>query len=225
MQQLLLNLGVIKTPSLNSFVTGKNEELMQLLHQFATRKSEDHFVYIWGENAVGKTYLLQSLASYPLARYISATANQNAFVHDMSTTLYLIDDCDKLDEEKQVLAFNLFNHIKTHKHFLASTGQAAPSHLSIRDDLKSRLSWGLIYRVHHLTDDEKIAALTHHANNCGMKLGTGVLNYLINHYPRDMHSLLLILNALDKYSLETKRAITLPLLLDLLQNSKISKNE
>jgi len=225
MQQLLLNLSVSKTPSLNSFVTGKNEALMQILHQFAACKSEDRFAYIWGESAVGKTHLLQALASYPSARYIPATANQNAFAHDMNTALYLIDDCDKLDEEKQILAFNLFNHIRTHQHFLVSAGSAAPSHLLIRDDLKSRMSWGLVYQVHPLTDAEKIAALTHHASSRGMKLGAGVLDYLMHHYPRDMHALSLVLDALDKYSLATKRAATLPLLLDLLQKSEALRNE
>jgi DnaA family protein len=44
-----------------------------------------------------------------------------------------------------------------------------------------------------------------------------VLPYLITHFHRDMRSLSAMLDALDHYSLETKRPITLPLLRELLQ--------
>jgi DnaA family protein len=50
-----------------------------------------------------------------------------------------------------------------------------------------------------------------------MSLSPGVLPYLITHYRRDMRSLSAMLDALDQYSLETKRPITLPLLRSLLQ--------
>jgi DnaA family protein len=82
--------------------------------------------------------------------------------------------------------------------------------------LRTRLGWGLIYQVHELTDDEKIAALSQRALARGLTLSSGVLPYLITHFRRDMRSLSATLDALDRYSLETKRAITLPLLRDLL---------
>jgi len=72
-------------------------------------------------------------------------------------------------------------------------------------------------RVNELTDDEKIAALSQRALARGLTLSSGVLPYLITHFRRDMRSLSATLDALDRYSLETKkRAITLPLLRDLL---------
>lgn len=217
MQQLVLNLDTSKAPSLNTFVAGKNEELIQLLRQFALRASEERFAYLWGERAVGKTHLLQALALFPATRYIPVSANQDAFTYDPQITLYLLDGCDNLIPERQISAFNLFNEIRANKGFLVSSGSTAPAQLSVRDDLKSRMSWGLIYRIHSLTDEEKMNALSQHAQERGLKLGTGILNYLMTHYQRDMRSLSLILDALDHYSLETKRAITLPLLLELLQ--------
>ena len=68
-----------------------------------------------------------------------------------------------------------------------------------------------------MSDEEKIAALTHAANARGLTLSPGVLPYLITHFARDMRSLSAMLDALDQYSLETKRPITLPLLRELLQ--------
>jgi DnaA family protein len=43
-----------------------------------------------------------------------------------------------------------------------------------------------------------------------------VLPYLLSHFKRDMRSLSTMLDALDQYSLETQRPVTLPLLRDLL---------
>ncbi len=40
--------------------------------------------------------------------------------------------------------------------------------------------------------------------------------YLLTHYRRDMPSLMALLDALDRFSLEQKRAVTLPLLRTLL---------
>ena len=50
-----------------------------------------------------------------------------------------------------------------------------------------------------------------------MLLSPGVLPYLLTHFRRDMPSLSAMLDALDHYSLETQRPITMPLLRELLQ--------
>lgn len=217
MQQMLLNISTQTPPTLDTFVPGNNVELMHVLRQFGLRSAHEHFAYIWGESAVGKTHLLQALALNTAARYIDAGANADAFVFDEAITLYLLDDCDKLSPELQIAAFNLFNQTRESGGYLVTAGSTLPASLPVRDDLRSRMSWGLVYRVHGLTDDEKMAALENMAKERGLLLSQGVIPYLITHYRRDMHSLSVILDALDRYSLETQRAITLPLLLSLLQ--------
>lgn len=221
MQQLLLDISMQKKPSLETFMTGKNEELLQFLHHFALRHSQEHFIYLWGENAVGKTHLLKALAQYPNTRYICPASEETDFLYNPDISLYLLDDCDKLSSEKQVFAFNLFNQVRENQAFLVAAGAVSPSSLPIREDLRSRMSWGLAYRVHGLSnDEEKIKVLENVVRERGFHLAQDVLPYLITHYPRDMHSLIIILNALDRYSLQTKRAITLPLLREMMQNTK-----
>ena len=80
----------------------------------------------------------------------------------------------------------------------------------------ARMGWGLVYQIHGLSDDEKIAALTQAAEARGLTLSASVLPYLLSHFKRDMRSLSTMLDALDQYSLETQRPVTLPLLRDLL---------
>lgn len=220
MRQLLLDLPAEKPQTLDNFVVGQNEELAQLLQIFshpASATLNQRFVYLWGEPGAGKTHLLQSLAARPAARYVAANAQPDAFAHAPEVTLYLLDDCDRLSPEAQIAAFNLFNQVRENGAALIAAGAVAPAVLAVREDLRTRLGWGLIYQVHGLTDDEKIAALTQAAHVRGLALSPGVLPYLITHFRRDMRSLSTMLDALDQYSLETQRPITLPLLRSLLQ--------
>jgi DnaA family protein len=216
MKQLLLDLGAEQAHSLETFEVGQNAELAHLMHQFAKRAAREHFAYLWGESAAGKTHLLQALAATPGSRYIGADAPEAAFVYAPEVSLYLLDDCNLLTPAAQIDAFALFNQIREHGAFMVSTGPVPPAVLPVREDLRTRMGWGLIYQIHGLSDEEKIAALTHAAEARGLTLSASVLPYLLSHFKRDMRSLSTMLDALDQYSLETQRPVTLPLLRDLL---------
>ena len=223
MRQLLLDLSAQQPPTFDTFVTGQNAELLQRLQNIAAAHAQptlnDRFIYLWGETGAGKTHLLHSLAQKVTtgSRLISADADDGAFDYDPAIQCYLLDDCEQLPPASQIAAFALFNQIRELGGYLVSAGAQPPAQLQVREDLRTRLGWGLIYQVHGLTDDEKIAALTQSAQARGMTVSPGILSYLLTHYRRDMPSLSRMLDALDRYSLETKRPITLPLLRDLLQ--------
>lgn len=219
MKQLVLDLGADQAQSLDTFEVGQNAELAHLMHQFASRTAREHFAYLWGETAAGKTHLLHALAATPGSRYIGAGAPDSAFTYAPDVSLYLLDDCDGLSPETQIDAFALFNQIREHGAFMVSTGLVPPMLLPVREDLRTRMGWGLVYQIHGLSDDEKIAALTHAADARGLTLSASVLPYLLSHFRRDMRSLSTMLDALDQYSLETQRPVTLPLLRDLLQQA------
>ncbi|MGZ8289410.1 MAG: DnaA regulatory inactivator Hda [Telluria sp.] len=220
MKQLVLDLGADQAQSLDTFEVGQNAELAHLMHQFAERTSREHFAYLWGEAAAGKTHLLQALAATPGSRYIAHDAPSAHFVYSADTSLYLLDDCNLLSGRAQIDAFALFNQIREHGAYMVSTGPVPPAVLHVREDLRTRMGWGLIYQIHGLSDDEKIAALTHAAESRGLTLSASVLPYLLSHFKRDMRSLSTMLDALDQYSLETQRPVTLPLLRDLLLQSE-----
>ena len=227
MKQLVLDLGADPVLSLESFEVGHNAEAAALLAQFAARSSREHFAYLWGEGGVGKSHLLKALAATegapgpdgaPLrARYISPFSIESEFVYSPEVDLYLLDDCEKLSPLAQIDAFALFNEIRANHAYMVCSGAVAPAVLPVREDLRTRMGWGLIYQIHGLTDDEKVAALSAAATARGLTLSPGVLPYLLSHFRRDMRSLSSMLDSLDQYSLETQRPITLPLLREWLQ--------
>lgn len=208
----------------DTFVVGQNQESVQFLRRLvkpstiSSTAPGDRFVYLWGESGVGKTHILQALVMEGKGKLIRV-ADQVATAFEFSSGVsgYLIDDCDQLSANDQIAAFALFNQIREHGGWLVTSGALPPAQLTVREDLRTRLGWGLIYQLHGLSDEEKIAALAQTAHARGLNLSSGVLPYLITHCKRDMRSLSAMLSTLDHYSLETQRPITLPLLRSLLQ--------
>jgi DnaA family protein len=225
MKQLVLDLGADPAHSLDTFQVGENAELAHLMHLFAERTSREHFAYLWGDSGAGKTHLLQALAATAGSRYIAFDAPDDQFAYAPDVSLYLLDDCDRLSGARQIDAFALFNQIREHGAYMVSTGPVPPAVLPVREDLRTRMGWGLVYQILGLSDDQKIAALTQAAEARGLTLSASVLPYLLSHFKRDMRSLSTMLDALDQYSLETQRPVTLPLLRDLLLQENQPQSE
>lgn len=223
MRQLLLEWGAARPQSLNNFVAGRNAELLALLTLIAGRRAntlDQRFVTIWGESGAGKSHLIHALAAGGDTLLLTPGHSSRDFRWSARTTLYLLDDCDKLAPHRQQAAFSLFNQVRESGGVLVTTTSQPPAQLTLREDLRTRLGWGLVYQVQGLSDDEKIDALAKSALARGLSLSPGVLPYLLTHFRRDMQSLSAMLDALDRYSLETQRPITMPLLRELLQLSE-----
>ena len=223
MKQLLLDWGAAPPQTLDNFVVGKNAELLELLTSLATQDSinvKPQMVTIWGHAGSGKSHVLQALHTATNALLLTPKHAVSEFAWSADQAIYLLDDCDQLSEEHQIAAFALFNQVREAGGSWIASANQAPAQLTLREDLRTRLGWGLIYELHGLSDEEKLDALSKSAESRGLSLSPGVLPYLLTHFRRDMPSLSAILDALDRYSLETQRPITLPLLRELLQSGE-----
>jgi DnaA family protein len=216
LKQLLLDFTQAPAPTFANFVPGGNTELSHVLEAAAGGRSTERIVYIWGGSGAGKTHLLKAFAAAcgdRKARYLSAGEyGPGAYAPVMA-----MDDVERLSEPQQVALFNAFNEHAF--SFLLVAASAPPGEVALRKDLATRLATGLTYRVIALTDEEKRAALAAHAKARGFALTEEVAAYLLTHGRRDMRSLIAALDALDRYSLETGRPITIPLLKSALQLS------
>lgn len=220
MKQLLLEISQDFVPTLDNFVPGRNIEVLQMLRDSAAGNQPERFIYLWGEPGSGKSHLLRAFADAASQRglksvYVACGAElpDNLASYDAVA----LDDVGQLDSEGQIALFNLYNRLRDGQGRLLASGPCAPVQLALRPDVVTRLGWGLVYQVHGLSDEEKAQALHAHALGRGFRLGAGVAEYLLRHWRRDLPSLLAALDALDRYSLETKRPITIPLLRDILQ--------
>ncbi|MES2355227.1 MAG: DnaA regulatory inactivator Hda [Pseudomonadota bacterium] len=211
MQQLLLDLITPSAPTLARFVTGRNVELMSVLQTLRAGQPHERFLYLWGDHGSGKSHLLQALTG-EWGTLVSASGSTRMSTSLAESPFLAIDDVDLLSEAGAIDLFNIYNGMREAGGILLVSGPCPPGQLTLRQDLVTRLAWGLVLQVHPLTDEEKIAALQSHAEERCFNLSREVGQYLLTHWRRDMDSLFAALDALDRYSLETKRPITLPLL-------------
>ena len=220
MRQRAFEFSVPAEPTLDLFITGRNRELVERLRALE-RPGGERCIYIWGAAGSGRTHLLKAtLARLQDTRvrtaYIAADARAGVSedLHDFDAIA--LDDVERLDATGQAALFGLYNALREAGKTLLVAGNVAPMQLPLRADVVTRLGWGLVYEVHVPSDAEKAEALAQHATVRGFRLAPEVREYLLNHVPRDMPTLLAMLHALDRYSLEAKRAITVPLLRELL---------
>jgi len=201
-RQLTLDLIKPAKPSLANFVVGRNAEVIAALS--AITRGKERFVYLWGEPGAGRSHLLQSLGVDSDQGEISA--------FDPRRHVYAVDDVDRCSESQQQQLFVLLNEIRADDAArFVGTGNAAPMHLNLRDDVRTRLAWGLVYQVQALSDAEKAQALSAHAASRGVTLPDDVIDYLLTHMPRDMRTLVAIVDALDNFAISTQKVMTVPL--------------
>jgi DnaA-homolog protein len=221
--QLLLDIAPDARPTLESFVPGRNAELLEVLRGLVAGTQREGFVYLWGGPASGRTHLLKAAADALRARYDSVHYLADESALEAARGLerlgcVAVDDVQRLGAAGQESLFHLYNRMREGgRAALLAAGDAAPGQLPLREDLVTRLAWGLVYQVHGLSDEEKAQALGRHAAARGFALPQEVSEYLLRHGRRELPWLISVVDALDRYSLEMQRPVTLPLLREIMQ--------
>ena len=215
MRQLILDLQPETPPRFDNFVAGGNGEALTGLAAWLAADNRETSLLLWGEPGAGKTHLLRSVDGHYHDAASDADLVDLAGV-EAGQDLHAVDNVESLSGAGQIALFNLFNRQRAAGGRLLTSAGAPPLQLKLREDLRTRLGSGLVYRLQPLHDDEMISALAAQAQARGLRLPREAFDYLLARAPRDMRSLCAVLAALDRYSLEHKRAITLPLLREVL---------
>lgn len=219
MSQLLLDLKPEQRPSLDNFVAGTNAELVGRLRALAEPDNFDT-IYLWGAEGSGRSHLLGAVALAAEGRRLTRLVDGRQAGADMNVPpggLLIVDDVDRLDADAQVSLFRAFNAARLVGHAVLLAGPVPPLQLDVREDLRTRIGQSLIYEVKPLTDEEKSAALARHALLRGMRVDASLVNYLLRHGRRDLPSLMAVLDALDRATLQQQRPATLPLLKEVME--------
>jgi DnaA family protein len=130
----------------------------------------------------------------------------------------LLDDVHLFNAMQQHAAFNWFVNAQTHQRAVLAAGLLPPADLALREDLRTRLAWGHVFQLHMLSEPERRAVLRQEADARGVFLGDEVMDFMLTRFSRDLGSLMALLGQLDGYALQTKRAITIPLIKSMLEN-------
>ena len=220
MNQLIFDFASHDYPGFDKFLGTENAELVYVLQH-----KHGQFIYVWGEEGAGKSHLLQAWVAQALdagrnALYIDAAATPLTEAA-LDAEYLAIDQIEKLNNEEQALLFAIFNRFRnSSKGFLLLSSEYTPQQLVIREDLRTRMAYCLVYEVKPLTDREKINALVSMAAARQVTIDPEIFEYLLNHWRRDMDSLMQMLDTLDNYAVMMGKRITLPLLRQLLKQQE-----
>ena len=217
MKQIPLAIGVEPARTFANFLPGANEAAVAHLLRLDAGAPP---VYLWGPAGSGKTHLLQATVARARAHGARAAwfsaGDARPWATDSDHEWLVFDDCDQLDEARQQAAFSLFVDAATRGAAILAAGRVPPVDLDVREDLRTRLAWGHVFALQPLSEPEVRAALRHEADRRGTFLSDEVMDYLLTRFARDLKHLMGELDRLDAFSLATKRAITVPLLKQML---------
>jgi DnaA family protein len=197
MRQLPLDLAQAAQPRLDNYVAGSNAEALDSVRALASGRLHEAIVYLWGGPGTGRTHLLRGAVG-------------------INPALVIADDVERLAADAQQVLFNAINAAREGGAPVLAAGNAPPGGLALREDLRSRLGWGLVYQLKPLSDAQKVTHLQNEAARRGLRLTEELAQYLLHHLPRDLASLNAVLDVLDRHALAAQRQVTLPLVRDAL---------
>ena len=210
--------------SFSSYYPGPNDTLLTLLDRERPDAPPlpDPFLFLYGPSGVGCSHLLQA-ACYQNDH----GGGRSSYIpmHDMvAYPPRVLDGLETLDlvciDNIEAIAghwlwesavFNLFNALRERGTRLLVAADCPPRQLPLQlPDLVSRMSWGLVFQVQALSDEEKLASLRLRARLRGLELTEDVARFVLTRGPRTMQGLFEVLARLDGASLRAKRRLSIP---------------
>ena len=233
--QLPLPVSLPVDETFNSFVSGTDTELVTLLQALALAvpdwrdagllqglaSSKLPMVTLLGSEGRGKSHLLYALCHEMADRdipHVYLNLNNardwpaNAFEGLETLPLVCLDNVHAIagNETLELALFDLINRVvESQQTVLVCSSRLGPSNPAfVLPDLRSRLSWGVTYQLHSLSDDERKRVVRNRATARGLKLSEQALQFLLHHSERDMPSLINLLDRLDTRSLQEQKKLS-----------------
>ena len=217
-QQMVFDLIDPVFPAFEEFIVHRNREVLQAL-----LADEESFMYLWGGAGSGKTHLLKAWVFHHEQQgravlYVDA-ARESLPEFAREASVVAVDHLDVLDPDGQIQLFSIYHSFKMgdHEGRLLMAGSVPPSALDLRDDVRSRVAWGLVLQVHPLSDQEKIDALVFYATRLQIMISREVFEFLLEHQSRDLKELTHWVDVLNRYSLTMHRPVSVPMARRLLR--------
>ncbi len=228
MKQIALDIGLATGPTLQSFFPGSNQAATEHLALWLGSKANASTrspvpIYLWGREGSGKTHLLKAVESRlreqgATVGWLDASVLEPA-PFDENWAAVLLDEVHLYTAVQQQAAFNWFVNAQTFQRGVLAAGTLPPADLKLRDDLRTRLGWGHVFQLQVLSEPERRAVLRQAADARGLFLGDEVMDFMLTRFSRDLGSLMELLDLIDGYALQTKRAITIPLIKSMMEES------
>ncbi|GAA3913171.1 DnaA regulatory inactivator Hda [Litoribacillus peritrichatus] len=231
--QLPLDIQLKQEANFDNFWVGENAPVFEAFKMLAggfhsPQEFQETNYFLWGGEGVGKTHLLQAVCNHvaalnidcayiPLAELMKYQPEVLQGLEQMR--LVCLDDihCILGRRDWQIAIFHLFNKLRDQGHTLVVSSDQSALHIPIElADLKSRLSWGLTFKLDPLSEQGAKDLLIDQSLKRGLEMTEEVADYIISRARRSAPELIETLDALDLASLSAKRKLTRPFVKEVL---------
>jgi len=214
-----------------NFFPGSNQEIIDHLQNCVAGTGE-RYIFLWAKAGQGKSHLLQACcreaqmqncSSFYFSFHPSELPDPAMLAGLDEIDIICFDNIEHIAGQQnwEQAFFHFYNQHREQGHKLILSADCPPGEIPIQlPDLKTRLNWGLTLKIQPLTDSDRIAALCFKADQMGFELSPQAGRFLLTHHDRDMASLWVLLDKLDRASLAAKRKLTVPFLKKILAENR-----
>ena len=202
-----------------NFYNGGNADVVSALRSLVSREGGAPF-WLWGAPATGKTHLL--LATVRAATdeglssaYLPAHAGfkPDALEALREIELLCIDDAEKIAGATQVeeAMGGLCRELERRGSRLVLAASSTPAGAGFeRDDMRSRLASGPIWKLQPLTDEERLEAVQLRVRSRGIRLPEATARFLMRRVRRNPSDVFLLVDQLAALAASRSKQLTVP---------------
>ncbi|MCY4477232.1 MAG: DnaA/Hda family protein [Gammaproteobacteria bacterium] len=202
-----------------NFYNGANADVVTALRSLISRDGVPPF-WLWGAPATGKTHLL--LAAVRAASdqgltsaYLPAHAGFKPDALDALRNIELlcIDDADRIAGAPQVeeAMGGLCRELERRGSRLVLAAASTPAGAGFeRDDMRTRLASGQIWKLQPLTDEERLEAVQLRVRSRGIKLPAATARFLMRRVRRNPSDVFSLVDQLAALAASRSKQLTVP---------------
>jgi DnaA family protein len=219
--QLALDIGLSDEATLDSFLAGPEQAPLLDAMRRQADGTGDRWLYLCGPPDCGKSHLLQAACHREPAAaiYLPLGVLEQ---HDPAAVLdgvervglVALDDLQRVAGRSpwELALFRFLNLARERSCRLLLAADRSPRELPLAlEDLRSRLSWGPVFRLAAPDERRRRAVLQARAERRGIALSQDVVDYILSRAPRSLPALLEVLERIDRAALAAQRPVSLPL--------------
>ena len=214
-KQLFLDFGRDYDASLSNFFFSKANEIIKNEIHSLMQSNDRSDLFIYGENAAGKTFLLNSILndapnnSQTIYIDLSKLNEEKDYFLDFENfDLICLDNVDSLSQSLEIQIFNLINASKASGTSLIFASGVPVSELQVFPDLYSRLKEINFFKLKSLDGDETLDCLNFLAPKLDLHIHADALELIAKKIKRDFLSIKQALIDFDKYLYSEKKQPT-----------------